>query len=159
MKYNLDEVVDRRGTKSEKWDSIDKYGIEDLLPMWVADMDFRSPEFILKKIQERATHPVLGYSYRDEDFTSAVAGWQKRRNGWDVKEEWVTYSPGVVSSLSISVLAMTNPGDKIVVQTPVYFPFFDVVEGTDRVLLKSPLKEDDGKFRMDYEMLEKHFKD
>ncbi len=158
MKYNFDEVVDRRGTNSEKWDSAAMQKIDDLLPMWVADMDFKSPEFIVNALKKRLEHHVLGYSFREEEYEQVVANWQNKRNGWDVDPQWVTFSPGVVASLSISILAFTDIGDKVVVQTPVYHPFFHIVEDNDRVLLKNTLIPRDGIYTMDFVDLESHFK-
>lgn len=152
--YNFDEMIERFGTGSEKYDLCDEmFGTTDLLPMWVADMDFRTPDFIVDAVTHRMKDPIFGYTLREEAFFTAVAQWMERRHGWKIKEEWVTFSPGVVSALSIAILALTQPGDKIVVQSPVYPPFYASVEGNDRTLVKNPLAIKEGRYHMDLEHL------
>lgn len=155
MEYNFDEVVDRRGTDCIKHDALRMFfGVEDVLPLWVADMDFRTPDFIMDAIRKRLDHEVLGYTYRSDDFYLSVSGWVKRRFGWDIQTEWISFSPGVVSAITASVMAFTAPGDKVIVQTPVYFPFFESVRGMKRRLSENPLKLENGRYYFDFEDFE-----
>lgn len=155
MLYNFDELVDRRGTDCIKHDMLRPFfGEDDILPLWVADMDFRTPDFIMEGIRKRLEHEVLGYTFRGQGFYDSVTGWVKRRHNWDIRKEWISFSPGVVSALTASVLAFTKPGDKVIVQPPVYFPFFECVRGTKRRLVENPLKLVDGRYRFDLDDLE-----
>lgn len=159
MKYNFDEIVDRTGTASVKYD-IRKliFGTEEVIPMWVADMDFRTPDFIIQAIADRIKHPVLGYSIRPDSYFEAITGWLLRHHDWHVNKEWICFSPGVVPALNTSVLAFTKPGDRIIVQPPVYFPFFGAVKGNGRLLCQNPLKLTQGRYEMDYANLERQCK-
>ncbi len=155
MPYNFDEIIERRGTDSFKYDALEMFfGSNDILPVWVADMDFRTPDFIMKAIRERLNHEILGYTLRNDNFYSSIIGWVKRRHNWDIKKEWISFSPGVVSALTASVMAFTEPGEKVIVQTPVYFPFFESVRGVKRRLIENPLKLVDGRYTFDLEDLE-----
>lgn len=155
MLYNFDEVVDRRGTDCLKYDMLRPFfGEDDILPLWVADMDFRTPDFIMEAIRKRLEHEVLGYTFRSQGFYDSVIGWVKRRHNWDIRKEWISFSPGVVSAITASVLAFTKPGEKVIVQTPVYFPFFECVRGTKRRLVENPLKLADGRYQFDLDDLE-----
>jgi cysteine-S-conjugate beta-lyase len=154
--YNFDEIVDRTGTDCIKYDVLERFfGAKDILPLWVADTDFRTPDFIMEAIRERLEHEVLGYTFRGEAFTEAVISWVKRRHDWDIREEWISFSPGVVSALTAAVMTLTKPGDKIIVQPPVYFPFFETITGTDRQLVENPLKLANGRYYFDLEDLGK----
>jgi cystathionine beta-lyase len=121
--------------------------------MWVADMDFRTPDFIMEAIRKRTEHEVLGYSIRPESFYLAVIGWYKQRQAWSIERESILFSPGVVAALSMAVNAFTREGDKVIVQPPVYHPFFSVVKENNRQLLYNTLREEDGYFRMDLQDL------
>ena len=155
MEYNFDEVVDRRGTDCIKHDALRMFfGTDDVLPLWVADMDFRTPDFIMDAIRRRLEHEVLGYTYRNDEFYRSISGWVKRRFDWDIQKEWISFSPGVVSAITAAVMAYTAPGDKVIVQTPVYFPFFESVRGMKRRLAENPLKLENGRYHIDYEDLE-----
>lgn len=152
--YDFNQLPPREGTHCVKWDMRENYfGKADLLPLWVADMDFETPDFILNKLQERLQHPVLGYTVRSEEFNQAFITWANRRYGWQVKKEWMSFSPGVVSAVTMAVQGFTEPGDEVITQPPVYFPFFQCVEGTGRSLLYNPLKEVNGRLCMDFEQL------
>ncbi|MFA6951048.1 MAG: PatB family C-S lyase [Lentimicrobiaceae bacterium] len=159
MKYNFDEMLDRTGTASVKYD-IRKlvFGTEDVIPMWVADMDFRTPDFVIQAIAERIKHPVLGYSIRPDSYFEAITGWLLRHHNWKVSKEWICFSPGVVPALNVTVLAFTEPGDRIIVQPPVYFPFFGAVQGNGRIMSQNPLKLTNGRYEMDFANLEKQCK-
>jgi cystathionine beta-lyase len=153
-KYNFDEIIEREGTNCQKYDNRELiFGKTDVIPMWVADADFKTPDFIVNAVKERAAHEVYGYPLKPESFFESIIGWQKRRHNWDVKRNWIEYSSNVVVGLASVVLSMTKPGDKIVVQPPVYFPFFHVIEGNDRVMVENPLKNEDGRYHFDFDDL------
>ncbi len=160
MKYNFDEIIERRDTASIKWDFADKFvGAGDALPMWVADMDFKCPQPVIDALIERSKHGVFGYSGSTDAFYSAIINWLKRRHGWQVEKEWICTTPGVVPALAFSVMAYTKPGDRVLIQTPVYHPFFDVIELNGRVLAENRLVCRDGKYFMDFEDLERKLRD
>jgi cystathionine beta-lyase len=153
--YNFDEIIDRDNTgavKKELCKTI--FGTEDVLPLWVADMDFRTPDFIFNAIRERCEHPILGYSLPPKDFFSTIIDWVKRQHEWDVKRQWMGFLPGIVPGLSFAVQSLTNVDDEIIVQSPVYFPFFHVIKNNKRILVNNPLKTINGKFEMDFDDLE-----
>lgn len=127
----------------------------DLIPLWVADMDFETPDFILESLKKRLEHPVLGYTYRPKEFNQSFKDWALRKYDWNIHPDWISFSPGVVSAVSLAVMGFTKPDDEIIVQPPVYFPFFKSVEGLDRKLVHNPLKEKDGRLCIDYNNLEK----
>ncbi|MDY0101466.1 MAG: PatB family C-S lyase [Lentimicrobium sp.] len=156
MKYNFDEIIERSDTASVKYDLRGViFGNEDVLPMWVADMDFCTPDFIMKAIRQRAEHEILGYSIRTEDYYNALMGWLKRRHNWEIKKEWVAFSPGIVPAVNMAVLAFTRQRDVIIVQPPVYFPFFGAVTDHKRKLVYNPLIMKDSRYQMDFENLER----
>ncbi len=156
MEYNFDEIIDRRGTDSVKWDlTSQRFGTDDLLPMWVADMDFRTPPFILDAICKRAQHGILGYTFRSHDFYHAIIQWMKKRHNWSVKKESILFCPGVVPSLNIAIMAYTQPGDKIIVQSPVYYPFFETIERNHREVVYNQLVLNDNHYTMDYDGLKR----
>ncbi len=154
-RYDFDRVIDRTGTASYKWDQSESlFGRKDILPLWVADMDFEAPREVVDAIVKRAEQGIYGYTFRTDAYYEAVQGWLSRRHGWDVKREWITSSPGVVPALSIAVLAYTQPGDGVILQSPVYYPFYDVIKMNGRVVVDNPLILKDGRFAFDYELLE-----
>ncbi len=158
MKYDFDKWIDRKGTDSVKYDLTRIiFGTEDLLPMWVADMDFEVPDFIREAISERVNHPVYGYTFRPRRFFETAADWIQRRHAWDTDPDHYNFSPGIVPALNLCVMGMTEPGDRIVTQPPVYFPFFTAVNNHGRKLLHNQLCEDRGTYRIDFELLEKQF--
>jgi len=154
--YNFDEFIDRRGTDCIKYDFAREYfGTNDLIPMWVADMDFRTPDFIMDAIRKRTSHEILGYSKRSDKFYNAVIEWYKRRQNWLIEKEWIVFTPGIVPALHFAVRAYTNPGNKVLIQPPVYHPFFSVISDNHRQVLTNPLKLVDGKYIMDLDNLER----
>lgn len=156
MVYDFDKVIERRNTHSVKWDNLDKsFGADDILPMWVADMDFPCPQSILDSIEKRNKHGILGYTTRPESLHESIINWMKKRHGWDIKKEWLVYSPGVVTSLNLSVMSFTRPGDSVIIQSPVYPPFFSAVKNNDRIIALNPLIEESGNYSIDFESLEK----
>lgn len=156
MPSEFDRLLDRTNTDCEKWDSlIELFGRDDVTPLWVADMDFASPRAVVSALVERAQHPTYGYTFASRSLREAAAGWVERRYGWEISADWIVTSPGVVPGLAISVLAYTEPGDGVIVQSPVYPAFFEVVEGNGRRLLNNELKmEADGRYRIDWDDLE-----
>jgi cystathionine beta-lyase len=156
MTYNFDEIIDRRNTGAIKVDRCKAlYGSEDVLPLWVADMDFRTPDFIFEAIRERCEHPILGYSMPPKEFYPSLITWINEQHNWQVKRQWIGFLPGIVPGLSFAVQSLTKEGDEIIVQPPVYYPFFHVVQNNKRVLVNNPLKTTNGKFEMDFEDLER----
>ncbi len=156
MKYNFDERVERRNSACYKYDFAGEYfGTDDLLPMWVADMDFRTPDFIMEAIRERSRHEILGYSIRPASSYQAIIEWYGKRQGWNIEKEWILFTPGVVPALSMAVRAFTREGEKVIVQPPVYHPFFSVISDNRRVPLYNPLREENGTWKMDLDDLRK----
>lgn len=154
MKYNFDEVIPRESTNSVKYDLREKlFGKDEIIPLWVADMDFATPDFIREAIKERAEHPVYGYSIRPESYFDSIRNWQEKKHQWKIKNEWIRFSPGIVPAVNFCVQAFTEPGDKIIVQPPVYFPFFWAISNNKRVQLDNPLKLQNGRLCMDFEDL------
>lgn len=156
MNYDFDRVVERCGTNCEKYDSLKRiFGTEDLVPLWVADMDFETPEFIIDALKRRLDHHILGYSYRPDGFYNAIKGWLKRRWNWDVETSWIQFTPGTVCAVSLAIRAFSSEGDGVVIQTPVYGPFSWVIEGNRRRVECNPLKyESNGRAVIDFEDLE-----
>lgn len=154
MKYNFDEPVDRTNTNCIKYDARKMFfGNEDLLPLWVADMDFRTPDFIVEAIKKRTEHEIFGYTFRPESYTQSIVNWLKRRHNWEIKPEWISFSPGVVAGLTLAIEAFSNPGDGVILQPPVYFPFFDSIKGTGREIIENPLRIENGRYYFDLEDL------
>jgi cysteine-S-conjugate beta-lyase len=152
--YDFDTIIDRRGTGSLKWDS-GPGPAPDLLPLWVADMDFAAPREIVDAISARAEHPVYGYTIEPPGYVDAVVQWCADRHGWALERDWVLPSPGVLPSLSTAILALTRPGDGVVIQPPVYYPFAMRISFTDRRVVENPLVERAGRWEMDLDGLEK----
>ncbi|NOY97358.1 MAG: putative C-S lyase [Chlorobi bacterium] len=153
-KYNFDEIIDRTGTNCLKWDLRSRFfKTDDVLPLWVADTDFRSPDFIIDAIRERAGHELFGYSFRPDSYYEAIISWMKRQHGWDIEKNWISFSPGVVSALTFAIETFSKPGDGVIVQPPVYFPFFDCVKGTKRKMVENPLKLRNGRYYFDIDDL------
>jgi len=154
MKYNFDEIVPREGTNCIKYDALERFfGSKEVLPLWVADMDFKTPDFIVEAIKKRTEHEIFGYTFRGHSYYNSIIGWMKRRHNWEIKKEWISFSPGVVAGLTFGIEAFSKPGDGVIVQPPVYFPFFDCVKGTKRKLIENPLKIENGRYTFDFEDL------
>jgi cysteine-S-conjugate beta-lyase len=155
MNSVFDKEINRVKTASVKWDEVETlFGDKEILPMWVADMDFRAPEPVIEAIKERAEHGIFGYTTRPESYYEAVIDWMKRRHQWKVEKEWIFHTPGVVPALSLIVQTFTKPGEKIIIQSPVYYPFTNVIEKHGRTIVSNPLKFEDGQYQMDYDDLE-----
>lgn len=160
IQYNFDECVERANTSCYKYDMREKmFGTNDVLPMWVADMDFRTPSFIIDAIKKRLEHDILGYTMPPLNLRPVCAEWQKKRYGWDANPDWFGFVPGIVTGLAFAVNTFTSPGDKVMIQTPVYPPFFKVPLGNGREVVCNPLKETDGRFDMDFDLLESQMDD
>lgn len=159
MTYDFDKIIDRHGTDSVKYDILKPlYGREDVIPMWVADMDFEVPDFIREAVIRRAGHEVYGYTIRPKRFYETIAGWLSSRHGWKVDPGCIDFSPGVVPALVLAVLGFTSPGDKVLVQSPVYFPFFTSIENHERVLVNNQLLDEQGRYTIDFDKLEEQFR-
>jgi cystathionine beta-lyase len=159
---SFDEVVDRRGTGSLKWDGMRKrFGVEgpDLLPMWVADTEFRTPEPVVEALVRRARHGLFGYSAATAAYFEAIHGWLRRRHGWDVKEEWIAATPGVVCAVNLLIRTLTDRGDGVVIQPPVYYPFQRGIEDNGCRVLVNRLHLNGQRYRMDLEDLERKLPD
>ncbi len=156
MKHDFSKVIDRTNNYSAKWSEMgSKYGQDDLIPMWVADMDFETAPEIIEGLKERLDQGIFGYTTRPESYNNAIVDWVKRRHDWAIQSDWLMFSPGVIPSISLIIRHMTSPGDKIIIQQPVYSPFASVVSDNDRQLVVSALKKDaSGKFEMDYDDFE-----
>ena len=156
MKYNFDEIIDRRGTESVKWDAVsERWGRNDLLPMWVADMDFRTPSFVMNALRKRLEHEVLGYTFACEEWYTSIINWLQSRHGWKVKREELTFMPGIVRGLAFAIQCFTEKGDKVMVMPPVYHPFFLVAEKNKREVVYSPLVLRDGQYYIDFDRFRK----
>lgn len=150
MLYNFDELIDRTGTDSFKYDARKRYfGSTDVLPMWVADMDFRTPDFIVNAMKRRMEHEIFGYTLKPDSLYEAVIGWMFRRHGWKVEKDWIVFTPGVVPAFNMCILAYSSPGDKVVVQSPVYYPFFWAVDLNKRIMTNNQLVRSGEQYTMD----------
>ena len=156
MKYDFNKKIDRMGTLSYKWEGIPVEFPENpkALPFWIADMEFACPEPIVKAVCERARHPIYGYSHESDDAKALTASWLKRRHEWDVQSEWVTFSGGVVPGLIAMMKAVTQPGDKVILQPPVYYPLFEMIRDNGRIIVENPLVYDGSQWVMNVEELE-----
>jgi len=154
--YDFDRVIDRRGTSSLKWDFGEKFtGMSGLIPLWVADMDFEVPAEILQALRARVEHGIFGYTLEPDSYFDAAAGWLQRRHGWEVRREWMLPSPGVIPSLVLAILGLTEPGDGIVIQPPVYYPFPLRITANGRRVVENPLKLSGVQWEMDLDGLAK----
>ena len=152
--YDFDEIIPRQGTDCVKFDLREAFfGDATVLPMWVADMDFRTPDFVVDAVKRRATHEIYGYSIRGAGWYKALIDWLERRHSWTVQKDWIVFSPGVVPALNMAVLAYTQPGDSIIIQPPVYFPFMSAVEKHGRKLVYNPLILKHGRLNIDFDDL------
>ena len=154
--FNFDEEINRYGTSCVKYDSLDShFGTKDVLPMWVADMDFKTPPCVINAIKTRAEHPILGYTFADDSYYRAICDWQWRRHGWSITPHQIGFLPGIVVGMAYCIKAMTTPGDKILIQSPVYPPFRNLVEKNGRQVVCNSLHNDGTRFQIDFDDLEK----
>jgi len=155
--YNFDKIVSRKNTNCVKYDISSKiFGTDDIIPMWVADMDFQTPDFIINDIKKRLEHEVLAYSIIPNNFYEGIINWISTHHQWKIERSWIQFSPGVVPALAASVMAFTNPGDKIIIQPPVYFPFATTIANNGRQVVNNELKLENGEYTIDFENFEKN---
>lgn len=154
--YNFDEIIDRKGTSCVKYDGLKNayQGKENLIPLWVADMDFATPDFIVEALKKRCEHPVFGYTFDDDEYYESIQTWLDYKYHWKTEREWISYIPGIVKGLGLAVQCFTQPGDKVIIQPPVYHPFRLVPTRMGREVVYNPLKLEDGVYKMDFEQLE-----
>ena len=155
MQYNFDQVVDRSRNNAAKYDErIKKFGTDQVIPLWVADMDFKTAQPIIDALTARAQEGIWGYTSRPDSYFDAICGWQQRRNGWTIDKSLVSWSLGVVPALSALVRLFTPEGGKVLIQTPVYSEFYDVTEAWNRTVVENQLVEKDGRWTIDWEDFE-----
>ena len=148
---NFDQVIDRYNTNSAKFDTAVAQGYPaDVLPLWVADMDFQAPECVRQALHKAVDFGIFGYSFLGDGYFEAVRKWFSDRFGWEVQRDWLITTPGVVFALSTVIRAVTEPGDAVLVQPPVYYPFYQVIHNNGRTLVESPMIYEDGKYRIDF---------
>lgn len=154
---DFDKVVERRGTGSLKYDFAKKWGMpEDVLPLWVADMDFETSSYVIDALAQRLQHGIFGYTESEEEYFEAVRSWMMRRHGWEVQEDWLVKTPGVVFALAMAVKAYTEPGDGVLIQQPAYYPFSQVIRDNDRRIVNNPLYlGDDNRYHIDFDDFER----
>jgi cystathionine beta-lyase len=154
-RHDFDDEIDRGGTAALKYDGRGNlFGAADVIPLWVADMDFAAPPAVTQALVQRAAHPIYGYTLYPESLYESLAAWLRRRHGWAVQREWIMMCPGVVPSIHAAVAAFTGPGESVIVQPPVYFPFFSAVTGTNRQLVLNPLRLCGKRYEIDFDHLE-----
>ena len=155
MVYDFDKIIDRTTKNSAKWTLMKRItGLDDLIPLWVADMDFAVVPEVVEALKERAAHPIYGYTAFSEGYYTGLINWMEKRHGWKgVEKDWILWSPGVVAGFSIAIQAYSQPGDKVVIQPPVYYPFKNQILGTGRQIIENPLKNENGYYEMDFEDL------
>lgn len=157
---NFDEVIDRNGTNSVKWDYAETlFGSKDVIPMWVADMDFQAPKEVNEALMKRAEHGIYGYTYVDSGIKRAIVKWMENRHQWSIKPEWLTFSNGVITSLNMAIQAFTERGDGILIQTPVYTPFYDSIKIHDRKIVKNQLIYENNYYTIDFADFEEKLKE
>jgi cysteine-S-conjugate beta-lyase len=157
--YSFDDIIERRNTHSVKWDETERiFGVKDVLPMWVADMDFKAPPQVLEALSQRIEHGIFGYTSIPASLKEAVCDWMHNRHGWQLDYKWLSFSTGVVPALATAIQAFTSPGDKVIVQTPVYYPFFQLVEKNDRELVLNPLQLTETNYHMNFADLKEKIK-
>jgi len=155
MTFDFDQLISRENTHSVKFDGRQQYfGTADVSPLWVADMDFAVPECVTRALQERINHPVFGYTIYPESIYQSIIDWFQRRHHWAIERDWIVFAPGVVPSLFAAVQAFAKEGEGVIVQPPVYFPFFSAVTTNNRKLINNPLCEVNGRYEIDFEHLE-----
>lgn len=160
-RFDFETVIERRGTSCVKWDQTgERFGVKDLFPMWVADMDFKAPEAVIQALRERVEHGIYGYTFHPESCWEAVTSWIETRHGWNIPSaDWYAPTPGVVPALAVTLLAFTQPGDRVIMQTPVYHPFWWVIESNGRRVSANSLRFDGERFTLDLEDLERRASD
>jgi cysteine-S-conjugate beta-lyase len=155
----FEDIINRKGSSSVKWDLTKTvFGSDDVLPMWVADMDFLPPQDVLDALQDRLKHGIFGYTFVGDKTAASIKEWVQKRHDWDIEKTWIQYSSGVVPAISTIIQALTVPGDKVLVQSPVYTPFFSLVEDNDREIVNAQLDYGDGSYSIDFGAFEESLK-
>lgn len=155
----FEEIINRKGSSSVKWDLTKTvFGRDDVLPMWVADMDFLPPEAVLEALGNRLKHGIFGYTFVGDETAASIKDWVHKRHGWEIDTTWLQYSPGVVPAISTIIQALTDPRDKVLVQSPVYTPFFSLVEDNDREIVNTRLEYHEGRYSIDFHAFEESLK-
>ncbi len=153
--FDFDHEIDREGSHSVKYDGRQgMFGKSDVIPVWVADMDFATPPAVTRALAQRAAHPIYGYTLFPDSLYDSLIDWMLRRHGWTIQRDWIVMCPGVVPSLNAAVMAFTQPGESVIIQPPVYFPFFSAVTQTGRKLIPNPLQLENGRYTIDFDHLE-----
>ena len=156
QRYNFDEIIDRQGFSTYKTEFAEKvFGTNDLLPLWVADMDFRTPDFIMNAIRKRCMHEIMGYTFRKGDFFAPVINWLEQQHQWSIDSRWINFIGGVVPAIVMAINAFTKEGDGIIIQTPVYSPFMEYPKLNNRRLICNELVLKNGRYEIDFELFEK----
>lgn len=163
MKYDFDKVIDRTNTHSVKWDKSlleELFGTANVLPLWVADMDFQCPQPVIDAVERKAKEGIYGYSWhKTPEYFGAISGWMKRRHNWEIEDDWITFSPGIVPAINILIRTFSIPGDKIIVQSPVYYPFFSTIKNNGRQILNNQLIYENKHYSFDFDDFEEKAKD
>ncbi len=160
MKYNFDEIIDRKNNHSTKYNELmKKFGTDDVIPLWIADMDFKTAEPIIKAVEEKARHGIFGYVYRPDEYFQSFINWQKKQHNWNVDKELLSFSIGVVPALATLVKQFSEKGDKILIQTPVYSEFYDINHDNGRTVIENKFSEKDGEYFLDLKNLENKLKE
>ncbi|KAB2334703.1 pyridoxal phosphate-dependent aminotransferase [Cytobacillus depressus] len=159
-KFNFDQIIQRENTSSVKWElTKEVFGTSDVLPMWVADMDFEPPIEVKEAIQERVNHGIYGYSFTTDSTAESIKQWLEKKHNWSIDTDWMLYNHGVVPSIAAAIEAFTSPGDKVMLQSPVYAPFFGMISQNNRELVNSPLKLINNRFEIDFNDFEDKLKE
>ena len=153
--YNFDEIIDRSGSGDLKHEALlSRWGRNDLLPLWVADMDFATPDFVVDALKTRLSHPIFGYTIEPADYRPTIIDWNESHHGWKIKPEWISFIPGIVKGIGFVVNVFTKPGEKVIIQPPVYHPFRMTPEDNGREVVFNPLRlREDGYYDMDFDNL------
>jgi cystathionine beta-lyase len=163
MKYNFDRIIDRSQTNSVKWNKHflkEKFGADDVLPLWVADMDFQCPQPIIDALRKRVDEEIFGYCWhKTPTYLNAVSNWMRRRHGWKIDDDWIILSPGIVPAIYMLVQTFTNVGEKVIIQPPVYYPFFSAIENNGRILALNQLSYENRRYTFDFKDFEEKAKD
>ena len=160
MKYNFDEIIDRKNNHSVKYKELTKkFGVDDVIPLWIADMDFKTAQPVIDALEKKVQHGIFGYVYRPDEYFESFINWQKKRFGWEPKKEMLSFSIGIVPSLGALVQLFSEKGDKILIQTPVYSEFYDINEDNERIVIENRFIEKNGEYSLDLEDLENKLKE
>lgn len=160
MMYDFDKIIDRKNNHSTKYNELmQKFGVDDIIPLWIADMDFATAEPVVRALKEKADHGIFGYVYRPDEYFDSFIRWQKRRYGWEVKKELLSFSIGIVPALGALIRQFSEKGDKILIQTPVYSEFYDINHDNERTVIENRFIEKDGVYTPDFKDLEEKLKE